>query len=144
MWVRYTLSSSGFKGTSVDVVLTNTHVVTVVVFHDVAGCIRHNGAATSTTILSLTGPSKPVADEQMEEVRAVFENDRSAITTLIEDFPKTTASQDILEEISPLHSSSNKDKKKKEKISSSEKIKTDYTSNIQRRPENESKNGTKI
>ncbi|GBM27418.1 hypothetical protein AVEN_202174-1 [Araneus ventricosus] len=52
----------------------------------------------------------------MEEVRAVFENDSSAITSFIEDFPKTTASQDILEEISPLHSSSNKDKKRKKSV----------------------------
>ncbi|GBN94314.1 hypothetical protein AVEN_178248-1, partial [Araneus ventricosus] len=40
----------------------------------------------------LPGPSKPLADEQMEEVRAVLENDSSTTTSLIEDFPKTTAS----------------------------------------------------
>ncbi|GBL84066.1 hypothetical protein AVEN_100916-1 [Araneus ventricosus] len=105
--------------------------------------LSFHGAVTSTTILSLPGPSKPVADEQMEEVRAVLENDSSATTSLIEDFPKATASRDILEEISPLLSSSNKDRKR-EKISSSKKIKTEYTSNFQRRLENESKNGTKI
>ncbi|GBL82515.1 hypothetical protein AVEN_263622-1 [Araneus ventricosus] len=54
-----------------------------------------------------------LADEQMEEVRAVLENDCSTTTSLIEDFPKTTASQDILKERSPLPSSSNKDKKGK-------------------------------
>ncbi|GBO03201.1 hypothetical protein AVEN_218375-1 [Araneus ventricosus] len=117
---------------------TNTYVVTNVLFQDTSGCIRHNGA---TTVLSFPGPSKPVADEQME-VRAVLENDSSTTTFLIEDFPQTTASQDILEEISPLPSSSNKDRKAK--ISSSKKIKTDYISNIQRRLENESKNGTKF
>ncbi|GBM02964.1 hypothetical protein AVEN_269874-1 [Araneus ventricosus] len=61
----------------------------------------------------------------------------------IEYFPKTTASQDILEEISPLPSSSNKDRKRKKPVQV-KKIKIDYTSNVQRRLENESKNGTKI
>ncbi|GBL82577.1 hypothetical protein AVEN_263666-1 [Araneus ventricosus] len=123
--------------------LTNTHVVTDVLLHDVSGCIGYNGAATSTTILSLPGHSKPVADQQMEEFRAVLENDSRTTTSLIEDFPQTTASENILEEISALPSSSNKERKR-EKISSSKKIKTDYTLNIQRRLENESKNGTKI
>ncbi|GBN20852.1 hypothetical protein AVEN_260576-1 [Araneus ventricosus] len=54
-----------------------------VLFHDVSGCIGHNGAATSTTILSLPGPLKPIADEQMEEVGAVLENDSSTTTSLI-------------------------------------------------------------
>ncbi|GBM79997.1 hypothetical protein AVEN_108649-1 [Araneus ventricosus] len=35
--------------------LTNKYVVTDVLFRDVSGCIGHNGAATSTTILSLPG-----------------------------------------------------------------------------------------
>ncbi|GBL95740.1 hypothetical protein AVEN_683-1 [Araneus ventricosus] len=116
---------------------------TDVLFHDISGFIEHNGAATSTIILSLPGPSKPVADEQMEVVRAILENDSSTITSLIQDFPKTTASQDILKETSPLPSSSNKDRKKKKSVQV-KKIKTDYTSNFQRRLENESKNGTKI
>ncbi|GBL83177.1 hypothetical protein AVEN_165382-1 [Araneus ventricosus] len=115
--------------------LTNTYVVTVVFLHEVSGCIGHNGVATSTT--------KPVADEQREEVRAVLENDSCTTASLIEDLSKTIASQDILEEISPLPSSSNKDRKRG-KISSSKKINTDYTSNIQRKLENENKNGTKI
>ncbi|GBM99361.1 hypothetical protein AVEN_124425-1 [Araneus ventricosus] len=67
----------------------------------------------------------------MEEVRAVLENDNCTTTSLIEDIPRTAASQYILE-VSPLPRSSNKDTKKK-KINSSKKIKTDYTSNIQRR-----------
>ncbi|GBM49775.1 hypothetical protein AVEN_60505-1 [Araneus ventricosus] len=71
-------------------------VAPYVLFHDVTRCIGHNGAATSTTILSLPSPSKPVAGEQMEEVGAVLKNDSSTTTSLIEDFPKTTASQDIL------------------------------------------------
>ncbi|GBN95701.1 hypothetical protein AVEN_52147-1 [Araneus ventricosus] len=71
---------------------TNASVVTAVLFYDVSGCIGLNGAVTSTTILSLPGPLKLVADEQMEEVRAVFENDSSTTTSLIEDFPQTTAS----------------------------------------------------
>ncbi|GBL74359.1 hypothetical protein AVEN_235335-1 [Araneus ventricosus] len=78
-----------------------------VLFYDVSGSIGHNGAATSFIIFSLPGPSKPVAGEQMEEVRAVLENDSSTTTSLIEDFSKTTASQVILKEISPLPSSSN-------------------------------------
>ncbi|GBN45988.1 hypothetical protein AVEN_128680-1 [Araneus ventricosus] len=69
--------------------------------------IEDNGAATSTSVLSLPGPSKPVADEHIEEVRADLKNNSSKITTLIEDSAKTTALQDILEEISPLPSSSN-------------------------------------
>ncbi|GBL95390.1 hypothetical protein AVEN_154795-1 [Araneus ventricosus] len=69
--------------------------------------IEDNGAATSTSVLSLDGPSKPVAGEQIEEVRADLKNNSSKITTLIEDSAKTTASQDILEEISPLPSNSN-------------------------------------
>ncbi|GBM34847.1 hypothetical protein AVEN_208048-1 [Araneus ventricosus] len=52
----------------------------------------------------------------MEEARAVLENDGSTNTSRMEDFPKTTASQDILEEISPLPSSSNKDRKRKESV----------------------------
>ncbi|GBL82627.1 hypothetical protein AVEN_263703-1 [Araneus ventricosus] len=92
--------------------LTNTYVVTDVWFHDVLGCIGHNGAATFTTILSLPGHSKPVADQQMEEFRAVLENDSRTTTSLIEDFPQTTASENILEEISALPSSSNKDRKR--------------------------------
>ncbi|GBM16325.1 hypothetical protein AVEN_194063-1 [Araneus ventricosus] len=84
--------------------LTNTYVVTDDLFQDVLCCIGYNGAVTPTKILSLPGPSKPVADEQMEENVAVLENDNSTTTSLIEDFPKTTASQDILEEISPLPS----------------------------------------
>ncbi|GBO25663.1 hypothetical protein AVEN_114679-1, partial [Araneus ventricosus] len=99
---------------------------------DVSGCIGHNGTATSTTILSSPGPSKPVADKHMQEVGEVLEYDSSTITSLIEDFPETTVYQHILEEISPLPSSSNKYRKKKN-ISSSDKIITDYTSNIQRR-----------
>ncbi|GBL77107.1 hypothetical protein AVEN_12749-1 [Araneus ventricosus] len=71
--------------------LTNTYVVIDCLFHDVSGFIGHNGATTSTTILSLPGPSKPVADEQMEEVRAVLENDSSTSTSFIEEFPKTIA-----------------------------------------------------
>ncbi|GBM43959.1 hypothetical protein AVEN_111762-1 [Araneus ventricosus] len=51
----------------------------------------------------------------MEKVPTVLENDSSTITS--EDFPKTAASQDILEEISPLPSSFNKESKRK-KISS--------------------------
>ncbi|GBN66694.1 hypothetical protein AVEN_211612-1, partial [Araneus ventricosus] len=93
--------------------LTNTYIVTDVLFHDVSGCIGHNGAGTFTTILSSNCPSKPVAEEKMEEVRAVLGNDSSTTTSLIEKFPKTTASQDFLEEISRLFSSSNKDKKGK-------------------------------
>ncbi|GBN20170.1 hypothetical protein AVEN_137826-1 [Araneus ventricosus] len=96
--------------------LTNTYVVIDVLFHDVSGCIGHNDAATSTTILSLPGPSKPVADEQMEEVPAVVDNYSSTTTSLREDFSKTSASQDILEEISPLPSSSNIDRKRKKSI----------------------------
>ncbi|GBN98897.1 hypothetical protein AVEN_205374-1 [Araneus ventricosus] len=42
--------------------LANMYVVNDVLFHDVLGCIILDGAATSTTILSLPGPSKPVAD----------------------------------------------------------------------------------
>ncbi|GBN23272.1 hypothetical protein AVEN_35957-1, partial [Araneus ventricosus] len=45
----------------------------------VLGCVGHYGAAASTTILSLPGPSKPGADEQMEEVRAVLENGSSTL-----------------------------------------------------------------
>ncbi|GBL96125.1 hypothetical protein AVEN_104352-1 [Araneus ventricosus] len=101
------------KCPSAGVGLTNTYVVTYVLFHDVSGCIGHNGAATSTSILSLPGPLKPVADEQMEKVQAVWENDSTTTTCLIEDFPKTIASEDILEEISPLPSSFNKDRKGK-------------------------------
>ncbi|GBM72523.1 hypothetical protein AVEN_45594-1 [Araneus ventricosus] len=53
----------------------------------------------------------------MEEVRKVWENDSSTTTTsLIESFPKTTASQDILKEFSPLPSSSNKDRKRKKSV----------------------------
>ncbi|GBM71913.1 hypothetical protein AVEN_28690-1 [Araneus ventricosus] len=52
----------------------------------------------------------------MEEVRAVFENDSSTTTSPIEDFPNTTASKDILEVISPLTSSSNKDSKRKKSV----------------------------
>ncbi|GBM06899.1 hypothetical protein AVEN_147839-1 [Araneus ventricosus] len=85
-------------------------------FHDVSGCIGHNGAATSATILTLPGPARPVADEQMKEVPVVLENDNSTTTSLIEDFPKTTTSQDILEEISTLPSSSNKDRKRKNSV----------------------------
>ncbi|GBM20502.1 hypothetical protein AVEN_61046-1 [Araneus ventricosus] len=91
---------------------SNTYVVTDVLSHDVSGCIGHNSATTSTTILSLPGPLIPVADEQMEEVRAVLENGSSATTSLIENFPKTNAFQDILKEISPLASSSNKERKR--------------------------------
>ncbi|GBM49781.1 hypothetical protein AVEN_60511-1 [Araneus ventricosus] len=68
--------------------LTNTYVVTDVLFHNVTGCIGHSGAATSTTILSFPGPSKPVADEQMEEVGAVLENDSSTTTLLLSIYPK--------------------------------------------------------
>ncbi|GBN45445.1 hypothetical protein AVEN_123488-1 [Araneus ventricosus] len=93
--------------------LTNTYVVTDVLFHDISGCIGHNGADTSTPILSLPGPSKPVAEEQMDKVRAVLENDSSTTTSLIEYFSKTAASQDILEEISPLPSSSDKERERK-------------------------------
>ncbi|GBM59284.1 hypothetical protein AVEN_177262-1 [Araneus ventricosus] len=63
----------------------------------------------STTILSFPGLSKPVADRQLEEVLAVLENDTNTTTSLIENFPKAKAFQDILEEISPLPISSNKD-----------------------------------
>ncbi|GBM23267.1 hypothetical protein AVEN_26003-1 [Araneus ventricosus] len=52
----------------------------------------------------------------MEEVLAVLENYSSTTTPLIEDFPKTTASQDILEEISPLPSSSNTERKRKKLV----------------------------
>ncbi|GBO01936.1 hypothetical protein AVEN_245846-1 [Araneus ventricosus] len=52
----------------------------------------------------------------MEEVGADLENDSSTATSLIEDFLKTTVSQDILEEISPLPSSSNKDRKSKKSV----------------------------
>ncbi|GBO01900.1 hypothetical protein AVEN_95759-1 [Araneus ventricosus] len=52
----------------------------------------------------------------MEEIRAALENDSSTTVSLIEDFPKTTASQDILEEISPLASSSNKERKRKKSV----------------------------
>ncbi|GBL90917.1 hypothetical protein AVEN_28016-1 [Araneus ventricosus] len=52
----------------------------------------------------------------MEEVRLVLENDSSTATSLIEDFPQTTASQDILENISPLLSCSNKDRKTKKSV----------------------------
>ncbi|GBN52217.1 hypothetical protein AVEN_88410-1 [Araneus ventricosus] len=93
--------------------LTNTYAVTDVLFHDISGCFGHNGADTSTTILSLPSPSNPVADEQMDKVRAVLENYSSTTTSLIEYFSKTAASQDILEEISPLPSSSNKERKRK-------------------------------
>ncbi|GBL85425.1 hypothetical protein AVEN_34613-1 [Araneus ventricosus] len=96
--------------------LTNAYVVTDDLFHNVSGCIGHNGAATSNTILSLPSPSKPVANEQMEEAGAVLENDSSTPTYLIEYFPKTTASQDILEEISPLPRSSIKDRKRKKPV----------------------------
>ncbi|GBM57080.1 hypothetical protein AVEN_261422-1 [Araneus ventricosus] len=61
--------------------------------------IEDNGAATSTSDLSLPGPSKSIADEQTEEVRADLKNNSSKISILIEDSAKTTASQDILEEI---------------------------------------------
>ncbi|GBN54079.1 hypothetical protein AVEN_72646-1, partial [Araneus ventricosus] len=71
--------------------LTNKYVVTNVLFHDVSGCIGHNGVL-------------------------VLENDSSTTTSLIKDFPKTTASQDILEEISPLPSSSKKDRKRKKSV----------------------------
>ncbi|GBM28224.1 hypothetical protein AVEN_181298-1 [Araneus ventricosus] len=86
---------SKLRGPSQNSPLTNTYVITDVLFHDVSGCIGHNGAATSITILSLPGPSKPIADEQIEEVRAVLENDSRTTSSLIEDFPKTTASQDF-------------------------------------------------
>ncbi|GBM58410.1 hypothetical protein AVEN_63772-1 [Araneus ventricosus] len=124
-----------------DIKLTNAYVVPDVLFHDALCCIGHNGAATSTTILSFPGPLKLVADEQMEEVRVVLENDNSTATSLIEDFSKTTTSQDILEEISPLPSSSNKDRKRKKlvqvkisKLITPRKSKEDF----------ESKNGPKI
>ncbi|GBM23731.1 hypothetical protein AVEN_257639-1 [Araneus ventricosus] len=52
----------------------------------------------------------------MKKVRVVLENDSSTTTSLIEDFTKTTASQVILEEISPLPSSSNKDRKRKKSV----------------------------
>ncbi|GBM67755.1 hypothetical protein AVEN_188591-1 [Araneus ventricosus] len=75
--------------------LTNTYVVPELLFHDVSSCIGHNGAATSTAILCLSGLLKPIADEKMEKVPAILENDSSATTSLIEDFPKTAASRDI-------------------------------------------------
>ncbi|GBM07826.1 hypothetical protein AVEN_33106-1 [Araneus ventricosus] len=93
-------------------------LLTDVLFHDVSGCIGHNGAATSTTILNLPGFSRPVADE--EKVRAVFENDSSTTTSLSEGFPEKTASHDILEEKSPLPSSSNKDRKRKKQFKQKE------------------------
>ncbi|GBM52983.1 hypothetical protein AVEN_205978-1 [Araneus ventricosus] len=52
----------------------------------------------------------------MEEVRVVLENGSSTTTSLIEDFPKTTASQDVLEEVSPPLSSSNNDRKRKKSV----------------------------
>ncbi|GBM40478.1 hypothetical protein AVEN_28636-1 [Araneus ventricosus] len=52
----------------------------------------------------------------MEEVQAVLEDDSSTTTSLIEDFPKTAASQDILGEISPRSSSSNKERKRKKSV----------------------------
>ncbi|GBO03853.1 hypothetical protein AVEN_46343-1, partial [Araneus ventricosus] len=58
----------------------------------------------------------PVADEKMEEVIAVLGNDSSTTTSLIEEFPKTTSSQDILEDISQLPGCSNKDKKGKNRF----------------------------
>ncbi|GBM58437.1 hypothetical protein AVEN_184718-1, partial [Araneus ventricosus] len=76
--------------------LTNTYVATDASLHDVTGRTGHNGAATSTTILSLPGPSKTAAGEQMDGVRAVLENESSTTICLIGDFPKTTTSQDIL------------------------------------------------
>ncbi|GBM59818.1 hypothetical protein AVEN_10025-1 [Araneus ventricosus] len=96
--------------------LNNTYVVIDVLFHDVSCCIGNNGAGTSATIFNLPGPSKPVADEQMEEVRAVLENDSSTTTSLIEDFSKTTASQDILKEISPFPAVSIKIEKGKNSV----------------------------
>ncbi|GBM62357.1 hypothetical protein AVEN_166850-1 [Araneus ventricosus] len=78
------------------------YVAINVLFDDVSVCIGHNGAGTSTTILRLSGPSKEVTNEQMEEVRAVLKNDSSTTTSLIEDFPKNCISKDISEEISPL------------------------------------------
>ncbi|GBN53159.1 hypothetical protein AVEN_133824-1 [Araneus ventricosus] len=46
----------------------------------------------------------------------VLENDSSTTTSLIEDFPKTTASQNILEEISPLPINSNKNRKREKSV----------------------------
>ncbi|GBM94710.1 hypothetical protein AVEN_16720-1 [Araneus ventricosus] len=93
------------------------YVITEVLFHDVSGCIGHNVAVTSTTILNLSGPLTPVANEQqMEEVSAVLENDSSTTTSPIEDFPNITASKDILEVISPLNRRSNKDRKRKKSV----------------------------
>ncbi|GBN42315.1 Kelch-like protein 17 [Araneus ventricosus] len=47
--------------------LTNAYVVTDVLLHGFSGCIARNGAATSATILSVPGSSKPVKDEQMKQ-----------------------------------------------------------------------------
>ncbi|GBN17812.1 hypothetical protein AVEN_177471-1 [Araneus ventricosus] len=79
--------------------LTNTLVVTDVSSYDVSGCIGNNGAATFTTILSLPDLLKPVADEHMEEGRAVSENDSSATTSLIEDFPNFCISRNFIGDI---------------------------------------------
>ncbi|GBN91885.1 hypothetical protein AVEN_77147-1 [Araneus ventricosus] len=97
----------------------------------------------ASTILCLPGPSKPVADEQMEKVRAILENHSITASSLIENFPKTTASQDILEEMAPLPSSSNKERKRTKSVQVKiSKLITSRTSG--KRLENGSKNGTKI
>ncbi|GBL54243.1 hypothetical protein AVEN_83362-1 [Araneus ventricosus] len=67
-------------------------------------------------IFELPGLSKSVADRQLEEVLAVLDNDTSTTTSLTEDFPRTKSFQDILEEISPLPISSNKDTKRRKSV----------------------------
>ncbi|GBN44883.1 hypothetical protein AVEN_195197-1 [Araneus ventricosus] len=64
----------------------------------VLDCVEHYGAATSTTISSFPGPSKPGADEQMEEVRVVLENGSSTLwcwvvsdTTVLPHLPQFRA-----------------------------------------------------
>ncbi|GBO04567.1 hypothetical protein AVEN_80231-1 [Araneus ventricosus] len=73
------------------------------------------------------------ADEQMEEVRAVLENDSST----------TNYSQEILEEISPLPRSSNKDREREKSVEvKRSKLITPLTSKEDLKMK--AKNGTKI